>query len=93
MLPESCSDTAKSVTRFISEHHERPMEEDGDPASLVGPRRIEDNVQSMEDDEDPAWFVGPRMIEDNDLVLVRLDHVSKGSWQASLQPLRPLRPR
>ncbi|KAH9983767.1 hypothetical protein BJV77DRAFT_1041289 [Russula vinacea] len=42
---------------------------------------------------DPAWLVGPRRIEVNDLVLVRLDHVSKGSWQVHLQLLHPLRPR
>ena len=47
----------------------------------------------MEEDEDPAWLVGPRRIEINDLVLVRPDHVSKGSWQVHLQLLHPLRPR
>jgi len=62
---------AKSVARFISEHNNRPMEEDGDP----------------------TWSVGPRKIEVTDLVLVRLDHVSKGSWQAHLQLLHPLAPR
>jgi len=58
---------AKSVARFITEHKDRPMEEDGDP----------------------AWAVGPGQIDVFDLVLVRLDHVSKGSWQAQLQLLRP----
>ena len=44
----------------------------------------------MEEDGDVAWKVGgSRAIELNDLVLVRLDHVSKGSWQAQLQLLRP----
>lgn len=62
---------AKSVLRFIQEHKDRVMEEDGDVAWKVG---------------------GSRAIELNDLVLVRLDHVSKGSWQAQLQLLRP-RPR
>jgi len=59
---------AKSVSRFITEHQGRPMEEDGEP----------------------IWAVGGRKIEVNDLVLVRLDHVSKGSWQAQLQLLHPL---
>ena len=44
----------------------------------------------MEEDGDPIWAVGARKIEANDLVLVRLDHVSKGSWQAQLQLLHPL---
>lgn len=43
----------------------------------------------MEEDGDPAWSVGPHKIDVFDLVLVRLDHVSKGSWQAHLQLLRP----
>lgn len=47
----------------------------------------------MEEDGDLSWSVGPRKIEVTDLVLVRLDHVSKGSWQAHLQLLRPLVPR
>jgi len=58
---------AKSVARFIAEHKGRPMEEDGDP----------------------AWVVGPGAIDVFDLVLVRLDHVSKGCWQAQLQLTRP----
>jgi hypothetical protein len=40
-------------------------------------------------DGDPVWAVGPHGIEANNLVLVRLDHVSKGSWQAHLQLIRP----
>jgi hypothetical protein len=44
----------------------------------------------MEEDGEPIWAVGGRKIEVTDLVLVRLDHVSKGSWQAQLQLLRPL---
>ncbi|THH19433.1 hypothetical protein EW146_g1712 [Bondarzewia mesenterica] len=59
---------AKSVARFIQEHKDRPMEEDGDP----------------------AWKVGPRAIDLRHLILVRLDHVSKGSWQAQLQLMHPL---
>ena len=44
----------------------------------------------MEEDGDPSWSVGPGMhkIDVFDLVLVRLDHVSKGSWQAQLQLIR-----
>jgi hypothetical protein len=45
----------------------------------------------MEEDGEPIWAVGGRKIEVTDLVLVRLDHVSKGSWQAQLQLLHPLR--
>ena len=43
----------------------------------------------MEEDGDPAWAVGPYKIDVFDLVLVRLDHVSKGSWQAQLQLIQP----
>ena len=45
----------------------------------------------MEEDGDLAWLVGPGKIDIFDLVLVRLDHVSKGSWQAQLQLVRPPR--
>jgi len=44
----------------------------------------------MEEDGDPIWAVGPHKIEVTDLVLERLDHVSKGSWQAQLKLLHPL---
>jgi hypothetical protein len=45
----------------------------------------------MEEDGDPIWAVGPgpHKIDVFDLVLVRLDHVSKGSWQAQLQLIHP----
>jgi hypothetical protein len=43
----------------------------------------------MEEDGDLAWLVGPGKIDVFDLVLLRLDHVSKGSWQAQLQLVRP----
>ena len=43
----------------------------------------------MEGDGDPARAVEPHKIDTSDLVLVRLDHVSKGSWQAQLQLIRP----
>jgi len=43
----------------------------------------------MEEDGDLAWLVGPGKIDVFDLVLVRLDHVSKGSWQAQLQLAHP----
>ncbi|KAI9440536.1 hypothetical protein H4582DRAFT_1473697 [Lactarius indigo] len=45
--------------------------------------------RQMEEDGDAAWLVGPGKIDVFDLVLVRLDHVSKGSWQAQLQLVRP----
>ena len=56
-----------STDGLAQEHKGRPMEEDGDP----------------------AWVVGAGHIDVFDLVLVRLDHVSKGSWQAQLQLLHP----
>jgi hypothetical protein len=71
MVGAISSEYDSCLTGTIQEQHDRPMEEDGDP----------------------AWLVGPRRIEVNDLVLVRLDHVSKGSWQVHLQLLHPLRPR
>ena len=79
---------AKSVGRFItvgavSSHYDN---------CLTGPCQ-EHQDRPMEEDGDAAWLVGLRRIEVNDLVLVRLDHVSKGSWQAHLQLLHPLRPR
>ncbi len=43
----------------------------------------------MEEDGEPIWAVGAHKIEVTDLVLVRLDHVSKGCWQPQLQLLRP----
>lgn len=33
------------------------------------------------------WRVGPGFIQPDDLVLVRLVHVSKGSWQAEFRVL------
>ncbi|KAI0044756.1 hypothetical protein FA95DRAFT_1561869 [Auriscalpium vulgare] len=59
---------AKSVQRFIQEHKNRAMEEEGEE----------------------EWMIGPQKIDLFDLVLIRLDHVSKGSWQAQLQLARPL---
>ena len=50
----------------------------------------ENKDRPMEKDGEPIWAVGARKIGVNDLVLVRLDHVSKNSWQAQLQLLRPL---
>jgi hypothetical protein len=43
----------------------------------------------MEEDGDPVWVVGPNKIDVSDLVLVRLDHIAKGSWQAQLQLISP----
>jgi len=45
---------------------------------------------TMEEDGDETWRVGPGRITAADLMLVRLDHVSKGSWQAQLRLVRPL---
>ena len=39
----------------------------------------------MEEGGDLAWLVGPGKIDVYDLVLMRLDHVSRGSWQAQLR--------
>jgi hypothetical protein len=50
---------------------------------------VEHKGRPMEEDGDLAWLVGPGKIDVFDLVLVRLDHVSKGSWQAQLQLVRP----
>ena len=42
--------------------------------------------KALEDDADPQWAVGRvrQGITLEDLALVRLEHVSKGSWQAQL---------
>lgn len=45
---------------------------------------------AMDPDEDPRWKVGPGCITIDDLVLVGLQHVSKGSWQCHLRLNRPL---
>lgn len=45
---------------------------------------------SMDTDEDPNWKVGPGHITIDDLVLVGLQHVSKGSWQCHLRLNRSL---
>jgi hypothetical protein len=44
-----------------------------------------------EDDDGTTWRVGPGAIEFKELCLVRLDHVSKGSWQAQLCFMDPKR--
>ncbi|KAA1468803.1 hypothetical protein DENSPDRAFT_772093 [Dentipellis sp. KUC8613] len=43
----------------------------------------------MEEDGDPAWRVGRPNIDLFDLILIQLDHVSRGSWQAQLQLAHP----
>lgn len=45
---------------------------------------------AMDTDEDPGWKVGPGHITIDDLVLVGLQHVSKGSWQCHLRLNRSL---
>ena len=55
---------ARSVQRFIEEMNCKVLEEEADPAWVVGRAR---NGILLED-----------------LALVRLEHVSKGSWQAHL---------
>ena len=50
-------------------------------------RFIDDmNTKPLEDDADAGWVVGRARngIVLEDLALVRLEHVSKGSWQAHL---------
>ncbi|OCH87373.1 hypothetical protein OBBRIDRAFT_796257 [Obba rivulosa] len=41
----------------------------------------------MEDDGEARWRVGPNYIDIDDLILVGLQHVSMGSWQAHLRVL------
>ena len=45
---------------------------------------------AMDPEEDPRWKVGPGHITIDDLVLVGLQHVSKGSWQCHLRLNRSL---
>ncbi|OBZ73112.1 hypothetical protein A0H81_06650 [Grifola frondosa] len=54
---------AKTIQRFISDMHKRPME----------------------DGADPRWRVGEGRITVDDLVLVGLENVSMGSWQAHVR--------
>jgi len=51
----------------------------------------EKEKQVLDPDEDDSWRVGTGHIGVDDLVLVGLQHVSKGSWQAHLRLARPLR--
>ena len=44
--------------------------------------------QRQEDDADPRWRVGAEHIKLEDLMLVGLQHVSMGSWQAHLRLMR-----
>ncbi|KAI0031266.1 hypothetical protein K488DRAFT_79141 [Vararia minispora EC-137] len=53
-------------------------------AKSVGRFIAEQAGKQMEEDADPAWQVGGGGILLGHLALVRLDHVSKGSWQAQL---------
>lgn len=50
----------------------------------------EKSLAQMDSDEDARWRVGPGYITIDDLVLVGLQHVSKGSWQCHLRLNRPL---
>ncbi|KAF9644044.1 hypothetical protein BDM02DRAFT_3103514, partial [Thelephora ganbajun] len=46
---------------------------------------IQDNINELITPGSERWKVGPGFIEAKDLVLVRLVHVSKGSWQAEFR--------
>lgn len=45
----------------------------------------QDNINEPITPESGSWKVGPGFIEVKDIVLVRLVHVSKGSWQAEFR--------
>ncbi|KLO19283.1 hypothetical protein SCHPADRAFT_818339 [Schizopora paradoxa] len=47
--------------------------------------------REMEPGSDTRWAVGPGKIDVDDLLLVRMEHVSMGSWQAILHINRPIR--
>ncbi|EIM80459.1 uncharacterized protein STEHIDRAFT_125987 [Stereum hirsutum FP-91666 SS1] len=66
---------AKTVERFIAEHQNRPMDDDGDAGSAAANQN---------------WKIGGHDgIHASDLALVHLEHVSKGSWQVQLQLMHP----
>ena len=48
-------------------------------------RLSQDNINEPITPESGSWKVGPGFIEVKDIVLVRLVHVSKGSWQAEFR--------
>ncbi|KAI9066953.1 hypothetical protein FKP32DRAFT_1673425 [Trametes sanguinea] len=50
----------------------------------------ETNGRQMDDPSQEIWRVGKGYIELEDLMLVGLQHVSMGSWQAHLRLMRPL---
>ena len=58
--------------------------------SLTAASLQEKSRTAMDPDEDSRWKVGMGHITIDDLVLVGLQHVSKGSWQCHLRLNRPL---
>ncbi|OBZ74132.1 hypothetical protein A0H81_05848 [Grifola frondosa] len=58
----------------------------------VSIRLMDMGSRPMEDGADERWRVGPGFIGVDDLVLVALQHVSAGSWQAHLSARRPVPP-
>ncbi|TDL23685.1 hypothetical protein BD410DRAFT_720956 [Rickenella mellea] len=46
----------------------------------------------LERGADPKWRVGPGYIDIDNLILVELQHVSMGSWQAHLRLAHPIHP-
>ncbi|KAI0042028.1 hypothetical protein FA95DRAFT_1610536 [Auriscalpium vulgare] len=59
-------------------HHAR---EARDVAKSVQRFIQEHKNRAMEEESEEEWMVGPQKIDLFDLVLIRLDHVSRGSWQ------------
>ncbi|CDO77674.1 hypothetical protein BN946_scf184969.g25 [Trametes cinnabarina] len=51
---------------------------------------LEMDGRAMDDNAQEAWRVGERHIQLGDLMLIGLQHVSMGSWQAHLRLMRPL---
>lgn len=49
----------------------------------------EHQAYQTDDNSKPSWRVGPHAIQHNDLILLRLEHVTKSSWQPHFRLVKP----
>lgn len=78
-LEKLATEVSKCIERFIKVGRERFFPA---PADMVRGKQMQ--TGKYPDRECSGWRVGPEFIEIDRLVLVALDHVSKGSWQARI---------
>lgn len=91
-LPITRSKLAKNVAKTVQRFIE--VSSDGHVIYVVVLTLVfqsqEVKDRRMEDPRKHCWRVGNRAIGVDDLILLGLEHVSKGSWQAHLRVRRPL---